>query len=144
MSDNSPIRILLIEDDQRRVDRFRSWLPDEIQLVVARSAGQAMGLLRRVNKGDYAGIMLDHDLQEQAITADDTKLSGTDLIDVVIQNIDRETPVLIHSTNLTRAPMMAERLKRADYWVTQVSMLDLTAEVFCEWVGDVRSLYQDS
>ena len=39
------IRILLVEDDQGRVEWFRAWLPRDIQLVHAGSGGKALGIL---------------------------------------------------------------------------------------------------
>ena len=67
-------RILLVEDDQRRVDKFRSWLPSDVILAELRSAGQAMGFLKRIQPGELSGILLDHDLQQQALTASDAFL----------------------------------------------------------------------
>lgn len=56
-------RILIVEDDDERVAKFRSWLPETMRIVHARSAGSAIGILQRDKGRVYAGIMLDHDLQ---------------------------------------------------------------------------------
>lgn len=58
------IRLLLIEDNNDRVELFQSWLPEEFRLVHAGSAGRALGVLQR-DRNAYAGLLLDHDLQEQ-------------------------------------------------------------------------------
>ena len=63
MKNNQIIRVLLVEDDQGRVEWFRAWLPKDIRLVHARSAGLALGIIQR-DCHDIAGIMLDHDLQQ--------------------------------------------------------------------------------
>ena len=61
-------RLLLIEDDSERIEQFRAWLPEDARLVVAMSAGRAIGTLQRDGRGVYAGVMLDHDLQQHAAT----------------------------------------------------------------------------
>ena len=85
-------RILLIEDNIDRVNIFKQWLCDDGLLTVASSAGKAMGILPRDNNREhgrvYSGILLDHDLQEQVITDSDRYLSSTNLIDLIIENIE--------------------------------------------------------
>ena len=72
---NPPIiRIFIVEDDQRRVDWFRAWLPKDMRLVHARSGGRELGVIQR-DRTAFSGIMLDHDLQQQAISASDSKLA---------------------------------------------------------------------
>ena len=67
--------VLLIEDDPIRLERFKTAAPQGIRIVHARSAGVALGMLRR---DKYAGILLDHDLSKSTITERDASLSGTD------------------------------------------------------------------
>jgi len=89
-------RILLIEDNIDRVNIFKQWLCDDGLLTVASSAGIAMGILPRDNNRKngrvYSGILLDHDLQEQLITDSDQYLSSTNLIDLIIENIEKDVP----------------------------------------------------
>lgn len=56
-------RILLIEDDPKRIATFRAWLTGtEFVLIEASSGGRALGILRlRMTEG-IAGICLDNDL----------------------------------------------------------------------------------
>ena len=70
------IRILLIEDNNR-VTKIKSWLPDDVRLVHAAAPEGCWGLRDR---NQYAGIMLDHDLQTQAATATDMELSGSTVV----------------------------------------------------------------
>lgn len=133
------LRLLLIEDDPERVKTFRSWLPDDIRLVVAASVGRAIGTLERDGKGVYSGILLDHDLQIQAATEEDTMLSGSHLVDKLIRLIDRSVPILIHSRSPGNAPRMAARLSDAGFSVTRIPMHALTRDEFLDWLDDVRS-----
>lgn len=136
-------RLLLIEDDKLRVERFQSWLPKNTRLVTATSAGSALGILERDPPGTYGGIMLDHDLQQQTKTNEDTALSGSNLVTVIIRTVARSVAILIHSMNITRARAMAERLDRSGYWVTRISMDQLTESQFRDWVEEAREIWED-
>ena len=140
-------RLLIIEDDNRRIKTFREWIPNQIPIVVAESAGKAMGLLIRDNNRKngrvYAGILLDRDLHEQALTHTDLSLSGNDLIDIIINNIERDVPVLMHSTNIHQSERMKKQLEGNGFCVTKTPMYDLTREKFDEWFEDAYSYWQD-
>jgi CheY-like chemotaxis protein len=136
------LRILLIEDDPARIALFQAWCPEDVRLVVASSTGRAMGILLRDRGRVYAGILLDHDLQEQNITQMDRYLSGSDLIKVIVQNISRDVPVLVHSMNISRGPLMADQLASAGFMVTRIPMSVLTRRVFLEWVQEVRDVWE--
>jgi CheY-like chemotaxis protein len=136
-------RLLLIEDDQQRIKTFQSWLPNGASLVVATGGGTAMGLLRRAEPGEFGGVLLDHDLQEQSRTVADTELSGSHLIGLIMRHLTRDVAILVHSGNLRQGPLMAERLDRAGFWVTRVPMYLLTHEYFHDWVENVRSEWEE-
>jgi hypothetical protein len=133
-----PLRFMLIEDDPRRIETFRRWMPAGTSVIVARSAGLAMGMLRRLLPGEIKGLMLDHDLQQQAITDADASLSGSHVVALVIAHVDCDVPALVHSQNVAGATVMRARLKLAGFSVTQVPMDQLTRERFLEWVEDAR------
>ena len=137
-------RILLIEDDPVRIDQFRSWLPSNATLVVAASAGRAIGTLRRDGRGVYGGILLDHDLQQQAATEADRTLSGSNLVDLIIRNCDRRTAILVHSANPAGSRTMAERLDRSGFWVIRIPMYSLTQARFRDWVEEVYEEWLDA
>lgn len=137
-------RILLIEDDQQRIELFRSWLQGtDFVLIVASSGGRAAGILRKgLTEGIYE-VMLDHDLEKQPVTATDLTLSGSTLIKAVANSIPRSVPILIHSMN-TNAPVTMERnLKSVGYSVTRIRMAALTRELFHEWLEEVADCWED-
>lgn len=136
-------RVLMIEDDSERAVVLESWLPEDVIVVLARSAGQALGILERDQGSVYAGIMLDHDLQMQTITESDKVLSGTDIVDAIIRNIDRRTPILVHSHNRTRAPIMASKLSSAGFWVIQIFIDKLAKADVRDWAEDAREIWED-
>jgi hypothetical protein len=136
-------RLLLIEDDPVRIERIQSWLPDTARLVTATSAGSAMGILKRDPLGTYGGIILDHDLHMQMKTTEDSGLSGTNIVNLLIHKTDPSVAILVHSMNVERAANMAERLDRAGFWVTRISMDSLTKNKFIEWVEEAQEIWMD-
>jgi CheY-like chemotaxis protein len=135
-------RILIVEDNFARASILKTWLPKDVNPIVVESAGKAIGLLNRDRGSIYAGIMLDHDLQENTVTAIDRSLNGKDVVDAIIRNIPNSVPIFVHSTNETQSLVMAKRLESLNYWVTKISMNQLTPEMLTEWVDDVRELWE--
>ena len=87
---NRTLLILMVEDERRRVDRLQTWLPADMRIVWVRSAGAALGVLRRDRRA-YAGVLLDHDLQGQVRTTADQAMDGRNIVDAiakVVENID--------------------------------------------------------
>lgn len=133
------IRLLIVEDDAERIDLFRAWLPEDVRLVVASSAGRAIGVLRRDRGTVYAGILLDHDLQMQAIdTAADGELSGRQVVDTLIECINRDVPILVHSMNRGGARVMVRKLESAGFDVTRLPMADLGRADLLDWLDLVQ------
>lgn len=96
------MRILIVEDNPHRERLLCSWLPPDMKPIVARSAGRAMGTLARDKGTVYSGIVLDHGLQERTATEADRFLSGQDIVDVILQCVSREVPILVHSVNASQ------------------------------------------
>lgn len=123
MSEVKPIvRILCVEDDATRVGVFEEWikymkLPYEVRFVWAKSAGAAIGLLSRDRGRVYAGILLDHDLDLQNLTSWDGLYSGKDVVKKIVEVVDKDVPVRIHSTNPKGGPEMKEKLEGAGFVV---------------------------
>ena len=134
-------RILLVEDDRERAEKLIAYLPGQVKVVLAKSAGRAIGILRvdhrnRRDKSPYCGIMLDHDLQEQIVCAEDGQLSGMNVVDVIINCLPRNVPILVHSMNLSEAPTMVKKLKSAGFNVTRIPMREMTKAKLSEWLED--------
>jgi len=136
------LRILLIEDDNGRVRKIRGWLPEDVRLVHAGSAGRAIGILQR-DRDAYAGIMLDHDLQGQVATDMDFFLSGSNVVKSIIANVPSETPVLVHSMNPEDAPKMVQTLTKSGFSVTRIPMTIMTKAGLNEWLLEVREAWEE-
>ncbi|MEQ1740621.1 MAG: cyclic-phosphate processing receiver domain-containing protein [Methyloglobulus sp.] len=139
-------RLLLIEDNQERIRLIESWLPPDVRLVVASSAGRAIGLLKTIRRNDdspYAGIMLDHDLQDQLVTEVDRFLSGTNVLQFIIQHIPPDVPILVHSMNYRRADDLVQKLRGARFDVMRIPFSILHQDNLTEWLNDVRDAWED-
>jgi CheY-like chemotaxis protein len=136
------IRILLIEDDNGRARKIREWLPEDVRLVHAGSAGRAIGILQR-DRDAYAGIMLDHDLQGQVATDMDFFLSGSNVVKSIIANVSNETPVMVHSMNPDDAPKMVHALTKSGFSVTRLPMVVMTKAGLNEWLQEVRESWDE-
>ncbi len=142
-------RILLVEDDQERVNTLISYMPKYVKVVHGVSAGRAIGILRvdhrtRRDKSPYCGIMLDHDLQEQIVCIEDGQLSGMNVEDVIINCVPRNVPSLVHSMNLSEAPMMVKKLKSAGFSVTRMPMREMTEAKLLAWLEDECEINDDN
>lgn len=132
-------RLLLIEDSTHRIETFTVWLAgSEFLLTVCRSAGQAKGMLTKGGTDAIAGILLDHDLTDAAITEQDHDMSSSDLLPLIATRVKRWVPILIHSHNPGKASMMHRYLEAAGMSVTPKRFASLDREIFQEWLQDVR------
>jgi len=134
-------RILLIEDDNDRVETFKAWLPEDFRLVHAGSAGRAIGIFQR-DRNAYAGIMLDHDLRGQMVVENDFALDGTIVSKTIMAHVPSDTPILIHSMNPADAPKMELALNKSGFSVTRIPMAEMTEEKFCEWLEEAREMWE--
>lgn len=136
-------RILLIEDDSGRIEVFSRWLSGtEFVLVPVRSGGQAMGMLSRGSTAAIAGVLLDHDLSDSPFTEADLRLSASDVIPLLKQKVRRAVPVLIHSHNAHKPPVMQRSLESDGFSVTRIRFAALTEGRFAEWLEDVRDNWE--
>lgn len=134
-------RVLLIEDDIKRRHTFKNWLPDWARLVWAKSAGSAMGLIRRDAGRNYGAVLLDHDLVMRTITSEDNSLSGTDVAHALSRHFSIDIPILIHSINPARAPAIARLLDDKGFWVTRMPYDELTPSFFLEWLEEAHDIW---
>lgn len=139
----SILRILLIEDDDGRARKITGWLPSDYRVVRPRSAGQAIGVLQR-DKDTYAGIMLDHDLQGNVATEMDEYLSGTNVVQKIIETVSTDVPILVHSRNRIDGPKMVRELEKKGFSVTPIPQDVLTQENLGEWLEEVRESWEDN
>ena len=109
-----------------------------VRLINARSAGIAIGMLKRDQGEVYQGIMLDFDLQMRPITETDLRMDGDDVVRAINQYVSKSVPILIHSMNRTEPGRVVNELEAHGYFVTRIPMSRLTEGAFLDWVEHVR------
>jgi CheY-like chemotaxis protein len=137
------LRILIVEDDESRVECFKKWLPPDVLLTHAPRGGSALGLLQRDRGAVYSGILLDHDLNWRAIGGVDDRISGSQVALAIVRYVEPGVPILVHSMNGEKGPQMAKLLDSAGFPVTRIPMKDLDQAQFMTWLEEVRSFYDD-
>ena len=136
------LRILVIDDSPVRLGLLRQWMPDDVHAVYSTSAGRAMKLLDLDPGTVYAGIMLDHDLDQQVAVEAEHDFTGLDVARRIVLRIPPDIPVLVHSTNWSGAASMQHMLVAAGFAVTRIRFDDLTRERLLDWLEDVRAEWQ--
>lgn len=136
-------RLLLIEDNQDRIDLFRAWVVGTpYVLIEATTGGQAMGVVNRGGDG-VAGICLDHDLNSAPKTEQDNSTSGSNVVNAIIKHIAKTTPILVHSMNTTMDDQMHRRLKGSGFSATRIRMAILDERRFRQWLEEVTENWED-
>jgi len=112
-SDRHPIRVFLLEDDERRCDWFaRRFKGDELD--VACDVSHAKELLQ---SRTYDSIFLDHDLMPEHYGSDktDDEHTGYAIASFLAARPDlqRAATIMVHSFNADGAMRMVEELRRA-------------------------------
>lgn len=131
--------ILIVEDDDRRVAKLNEWLPDSFRLVHVKSGGQAIGVLNRSHSFEFAGVMLDYDLD---IRPERGVITGAQVAEHVLCNVDSSTPILVHSANDKMAPFIVGEL--ADQFsVTRINWTQMTEGIFLRWLREVHEEWED-
>ena len=88
------LRILIVEDDAVRAAMLKELMPEGARVVHVGSAGAAIGTIVRDHGWVYAGVLLDHDLQQQTKTAGDRDRTGRDVARAIATHCDDGIPML--------------------------------------------------
>lgn len=138
------IPVLVVEDCAERVRWFELALPVRFRLIHARSAGVALKVLQLDGGHTYGAVLLDHDLQGQTITTADRGLSGTHVVQAVLESTSPDVPILVHSANPGQAAGMVDRLRKAGFDVERVPFAELTPTWLNDWLEEAAELWEDA
>ena len=133
------IRILIIEDNEERIDLFKRWMPADVQAIFVKGAGRAVRVIELDKGSVYAGICLDHDLNEQVVAEGEHGVNGVEVVRRILRNINLNVPILVHSMNFGGGTSMTKMLKTQGFSVTRVSFKHLNEAAFLEWIDEVRA-----
>jgi len=132
------IRLLVVEDNAERIALFERWLPPDVRVTFARSAGRAMRIIELDAGRVYAGMLLDHDLVDQNASESELGLSGRHVVDRIIRHVDPDAAMLVHSINPGGARMMVQRLEAAGFWTTRLPFTVLNEAKLRAWIDEIR------
>jgi CheY-like chemotaxis protein len=127
-------RLLIVEDSEERVALFRDWIPERFRATFVKSAGRAMKVLELDAGRVYAGILLDHDLDQAVAAESELQLSGRQVVEQLVRKVDVDVPVLIHSVNPLGARMMEQNLVEHGFDVTRVPFFNLDRQRLGRWL----------
>jgi len=130
-------RLLVVEDSEDRIALFREWIPDEFRVAFVKSAGRALKVLEMDAGRVYAGILLDHDLDQSVAAQSELLLSGQQVVEQMVRVIDVDVPVLIHSINVLGARAMERRLLEQRFDVTRIPFYHLDRQRLGRWLEEV-------
>ncbi len=144
-------RILLVEDDDRRVAHMKLLIPPSVPQVPATTAARAIGIIQRDGtlRSDalpaYAGVMLDHDLDHHPLNAADRMMNGTHVARALADHFSPDVPVFIHSTNSGGSATMMTILRERGFDVERASWMDLqdAPSPLLAWFEEVLEIWQD-
>ena len=106
--------VLLVEDDDERAGEIKRCVPHQLKCVHARSAGAAIGILRR---DQFTAILLDFDLYRSA--HGDPQFTGETVAKVICETQTRSCQIFVHSQNPLGGPRVFAMLKQAGFSVEQ-------------------------
>jgi hypothetical protein len=119
-SGRHPIRIFLLEDDERRCEWFAKRFKGD-RLDIACEVSQAKELL---STRSYDSIFLDHDLipEHYGATESDDERTGYAIASFLAANpeLQRAATIMVHSFNANGAMRMVEELRAAGRQVDYV------------------------
>ena len=112
-SERHPIRVFLLEDDERRCEWFAKRFKGD-QLDIVDDVSEARELLQTRN---YDSIFLDHDLMPEhygATESDDERTGYAIALFLAARpDLQRSATIMVHSFNADGAMRMVEELRRA-------------------------------
>jgi hypothetical protein len=112
-SDRHPIRIFLLEDDERRCEWFAKRFKGD-QLDIVQDVPEAKELLKTRS---YDSIFLDHDLMPEhyGATESDDERTGYAIASFLAAHpeLQRAATIMVHSFNADGAMRMVEELRGA-------------------------------
>ena len=112
-ADRHPIRVFLLDDDQRRHRWFASRFKGDV-VDIAHNVAEAQRLL---SASSYDAIFLDHDLHPEHYNADSTDDERTDYAIAAWlcahPDLQRASTILVHTRNADGAMRMVGELRRA-------------------------------
>lgn len=105
------LKILILEDDMRRIDTFGQHLcVNEFDITYVTTAEEA---IRHLSEGEFGVVFLDHDLGGEVYVDPANENTGSGVVRWMLQNVEtvHDPDIVIHSMNTPAAMAMEQDLK---------------------------------
>jgi len=119
------IKILVLEDDPKRIETFRSTLGQH-DLVVATEAANA---IKALQESVFDIIFLDHDLGGQTFVSTADKNTGSEVVRWMCENMEVPCQVIIHSLNAPAALDMKCKLEKIGLMAQRIPFTHLRGQL---------------
>lgn len=113
------MNVLFLDDNQCRIDRFRSDIPWAIITMTAQDT------IDRLTSKSWDYVFLDHDLGGEVFVDSDREDTGMEVVRWVAKNTPEVKHFIVHSLNHSAAQEMAQKLAEAGYSVDKAGFLYL-------------------
>jgi len=113
------MRILILEDDQRRIDAFNEKIGERCIVEIVKTARLAIQCLTMQK---YDVVFLDHDLGGETYVDPSNENTGSGVVRWMLKNVGfvEDPDIVIHSMNTPAAEAMERDLKTAYGFVYRV------------------------
>ncbi len=135
---NLHFTILLVENSPKRQHWIETHSPENVRFHTVASGQIAIGVVAHMQPDDYAGIMLDCDLDEGLEGGPQDYFDGVEIAKLVVQHAPRHLPVIVHSHNPAGAARMVTMLTSNGFDVLRVPFRDLEEEQLREWLMEIE------
>lgn len=102
------MKILILEDDQNRIDIFKiNLIGESVDYCI-----EAKEAIKLINAQKYDLIFLDHDLGGEIYVNSDDENTGYQVAKIIPNSINKDTKVIVHSFNPAGAKLMMQAIGR--------------------------------
>lgn len=110
------MRVLILEDDQMRIDEFVLRLQKQIKNIVIDITDSSTKAINFIKTNEYDVVFLDHDLGGLQNEWDEEDC-GMRVVDYIINKNIYKSKYIIHSLNIPRANIMYNKLNDNNFIV---------------------------
>lgn len=137
-------RVLVVEDDPNRLQKFEQLLGQVVRLVPVTTPAAALGLLERTKPEEYAGVMMDYDLEINRKFAHPPRMeNGLAVAELLAKKVAPDTEILVHSMNVFHRDKIVEFLRGEGFSVQLLPYVECDRDWLLPFVRRVHAVHDD-
>lgn len=126
-------RLLLVEDNQDRIDKIHTWLPVNFELVIAANVDQAVELLKQNNVNTFGAFMLSLDIYKLSSISSDLIPPNSSLEVNLALKLAKDSSVLVISNDIGLSNLIGQGINNAGFDVTSIPFENFEKGKFLTW-----------